>query len=158
MRRFTLLVLALLIFSVALGAQEPFQEISGLLDLEATLKEVTLKPELAQSLVEEGRLVLFTGTIASRKIVNGDEAGFVGELELIDGEWQGTESVAMYKSFLRLEGPVFFGTIPQGRSREKNPNEIETNTRYLVIGQIVELRREREGSFPVLKVLYLREI
>lgn len=158
MRRFTLLVLVLLVFSVGLAAQEPFREISDLLNLEATLKAVTLTPELARNLVEEGRLVLFTGTIASRKIINGDEAGFVGELELIDGEWQGTESVAMYKSYLRLEGPEFFGTIPQGRSREKNPNEIETNARYLVIGQIVDLRRESEGSFPVLRVLYLRGI
>lgn len=158
MRRFTLLFLVLLIFSVGLAAQEPFREISDLLNLEATLKEVTLSPELARSLIEEGRLVLFSGTIASRKIVNGDEAEFVGELELIDGEWQGTESVAMYKSFLLLEGPEFFGTIPQGRSREKNPKEIETNTRYLVIGQITELRRERDGTFPVLRVLYLRKI
>jgi len=158
MRRFTLLVLVQLIFTAGLMAQEPFREISDLLNLEATLKEVTLSPELARNLVDEGRLVLFTGTIASRKVVNGDEAAFVGELELIDGEWQGTESVAMYKSYLRLEGPEFFGTIPQGRSREKNPNEIETNSRYLVIGQIVELRRERDGTFPVLRVLYLRGI
>ena len=158
MRRFLLPALVLLVFSSGLNAQEPFSRLTNLLDLDASLNAVNSDPVLQQRLLQDQRMVIFTGTVASRRVINGDEKDFVGELELIDGEWQGTESVAMYKSYLRLVGSDYVGAIPERRSREKNPKEIELNTRFLVIGEIVDLRREDDGVFPVLRVHYLREI
>ena len=158
MRRLILLSLFAAVLAAAPAAQQNFADLSQLLDFDATLEAVNRDGTLLDSLVGEERLVLFTGTIASRKVVNGDEADFIGELELIDGEWHGTESVSVYKSYLRLEGPEYFEAIPQRRSREENPNEIKTNTRYLVVGAVVGVRETDEGRFPVLKVSYLREI
>jgi len=158
MRRIVLSVLLMVLVSVGVSAQQPFAELSVLLELEATLKAVNNDSELLESLVAGGRFVLFSGTIASRTLINGDEADFLGELELIDGEWYGTEAVAMYKAYLRLEGPQFAGTIPARRSREKSPNEIETNTNFIVIGEVIESRQEESGVYPVIRVRYLRRI
>ena len=158
MLRSVLLVLLIAVSGVSVSAESPFQALSEILDLEASLKAVSTDPALIDELRNNQRLVLFTGTIASRRVINGNEADFIGELELIDGEWHGTRSVSMYKSYLRLEGPRYFGTIPERRSRLPDPREIDTNTRYLVIGEVVEQRREDEGVFPVVRVLFLRRI
>lgn len=158
MRRFALLVLLIVLASAGLPAQQSFQELSVLLDLEATLKAVNNDAELLDNLISDGRMVLFTGTVASRVLISGEDEEFLGELELIDGEWYGTEAVAMYKAYLRLEGPAFAGTIPARRSREKSPNEIETNTNFIVIGELIEGREEESGVYPVVRVRYLRRI
>ncbi|WP_319559880.1 hypothetical protein [Marispirochaeta sp.] len=158
MFRSVLLALLLVSNGAFALAETSFQELSRIMDLEASLKAVSTDPTLLTELKSNQRLVLFTGTIASRKVINGEEDNFIGELELIDGEWHGTSAVSMYKSYLRLEGPQYYGTIPERRSRQKNPREIETNTRYLVIGEVVDLRRDEKGDFPVVKVLFLRRM
>ena len=158
MKRATVLIVLALLFSLNLAAQDTYQELTRLVNLDASLKAVNTDPALLDSLIENQSLVLFSGTVASRTVVNGDEASFLGELELIDGEWHGTEAVSMYKSILLLEGPGYFHAIPQRRSRTRDPREIETNTRFLVIGQVVEGRNTEEGLFPVLRVFYLREL
>jgi hypothetical protein len=158
MRRIVLTVLLIVLMSAGLAAQQAFQELSVLLDMEATLKAVNNDSELLENLISDGRLVLFTGTVASRTLISGEEEEFLGELELIDGEWYGTEAVAMYKAYLRLEGSEYAGTIPARRSREKNPNEIETNTNFIVIGEVIESREEESGLYPVIRVRYLRRI
>lgn len=158
MFRSVLLALLLVLGGAFAMAETSFQELSRIMDLEASLKAVNTDPSLLAAAQSNGRLVLFTGTVSSRTIINGDEEDFIGELELIDGEWHGTSSVSMYKSYLRLEGPRYYGTIPERRSRQKDPREIETNKRYLVIGEVVDLRHEEKGDFPVVKVLFLRKI
>jgi hypothetical protein len=158
MFRSVLLALLLVSNGAFALAETSFQELSRIMDLEASLIAVSTDPTLLTELKSNQRLVLFTGTIASRKVINGEEDNFIGELELIDGEWHGTSAVSMYKSYLRLEGPQYYGTIPERRSRQKNPREIETNTRYLVIGEVVDLRRDEKGDFPVVKVLFLRRM
>ena len=158
MLRSVLLVLLIALCGISVSAETPFQALSDILDLEASLKAVSTDPALIEELRDNQRLVLFTGTIAARKRINGDEADFIGELELIDGEWHGTSAVSMYKSYLRLEGPRYYGTIPERRSRRQDPREIETNTRYLVIGEVIDIRREDRGVFPVINVMFLRRI
>ncbi len=148
----------LLVLTINAAAQDSFEELKSILNLDATLKASNTDAALLDSLIENRSLVLFSGTVASRTVINGDEADFLGELELIDGEWQGTEAVTMFKSILLLEGPDYFNAIPQRRSRRTDPREITTNTRFMVIGEVAAKRETPEGVFPVIKVHFLREL
>ncbi len=158
MKRGIALVVMTLILGVNAAAQDSYEELKNILNLNATLKTSNTDTALLDSLIENHSLVLFSGTVASRTVINGEEADFLGELELIDGEWQGTDAVTMFKSILLLEGPDYFHAIPQRRSRRTDPREISTNTRFMVIGEAVDKRETSEGVFPVIKVRFLREL
>ena len=105
------------------------------------------------------RFVIIEGAVASRVVVNSDRNDYVGEIELVGGEWVGVESVVRYRCFLLLVGPEFASAIPVRRSRTPNPAEIALNSRILVIAKAIGLRPMEDGTHvPVLQVYAVRKI
>jgi hypothetical protein len=64
----------------------------------------------------------------------------------------------MYRCFLRLSGPEFFKRIPARRSREKPENEIELNSRILVVGKVLGSFEENGTYLPVVEALHVRTL
>ena len=92
-------------------------------------------------------------------MINKEEDSFVAELELVNGTWVGLEEVEIYKCYIILTGSEFAQRIPARRSRKKLPNEIELNSRVLVVGKLVSTRRDDEGMIiPVLEAIYVRPL
>ena len=105
------------------------------------------------------RLVIVEGAVASREVVNGDAEEYLGELELVSGEWISISEVVRYQCVLQLSGPDFASAIPARRSRRANPDEIALNTRILTVASVVDIRKLADGSYvPVLLAHYIRRI
>jgi hypothetical protein len=103
--------------------------------------------------------VIIEGAVASRIVINSNAAEFVGELQIVGGEWKGVEEVVKYECVVVLAGPEFASAIPARRSRRANPNEIGLNTRILVVAKAIGLyEREDSSIVPVLQAYYIRKI
>ncbi|MBN2509365.1 MAG: hypothetical protein JXB03_03775, partial [Spirochaetales bacterium] len=106
-----------------------------------------------------GRWVILSGTVASMRVVNQDDTNFVAEIVLIDGEWDGTEQVYMYQSFLRLEGEQWVSKIPVRRSRRTSPDAIPLNATILAVGMVADPYVDADGYvYPVIHCDYIRII
>ena len=103
--------------------------------------------------------LIIDGAVASRIVINSNAAEFVGELQIVGGEWKGVEEVVRYECILVLVGPEFASAIPARRSRRANPKEIGLNTRILAVAKAIGLHEREDGSIvPVLQAYYIRKI
>ncbi|MAG13500.1 MAG: hypothetical protein CMN78_02770 [Spirochaetales bacterium] len=134
-------------------------DFNSVVDFESTLGS------LMQAVVDNNpfalpdKFIIVDGAVASRVVVNGDADQYLGELELVAGEWIGVESVVRYQCILQLIGPEFAAAIPARRSRRANPNEIKLNSRILVVAKATGIRENADGEFiPVLRAYYIRSI
>lgn len=149
----------LLAFAIATAGGETPQQLDRMIDFGVTLKRLCSEPSLVTSLQGSGKLVLLTGSVESRVVLNPEPADFSGLLYLIMGEWNGTESVAMYRCAALLEGERFANSIPVRRSRTVHPDEIPTNSMVLVMASVADtIEDELLGSIPLVRVEYLRII
>ncbi len=136
------------------------EEFSNVVDFSTTFS--TLYREAQKSGVQQyinGKLIIIDGSVASRTVVNKEEQDFLAELELIDGKWIGVEEVEVYKCYVQLKGPEFSARIPARRTRNKLPDEIELNSRVMIIGRVVSSRKDSTGTvFPVIEALFVRPL
>ena len=151
-------VFFLFLFCVSsLGAQN-LDDISSLIQLDLNLKTLsTLSYEELMSL--SSSRVILTGTVASRAVIDPNPESFLGQIELIDGEWEDTSAVFMYQCYVLFSGSEYVDRIPARRSRRTNPNEIQKNSSVLIIGRLLEPFVDDDGSVaPVVEGLYIRNI
>lgn len=105
------------------------------------------------------RLVIIDGAVASRLVIDGNPDTYMGQIELVGGEWLGVEEVVTYRCFLLLEGPKFANAIPARRTRTKNPEEIEVNSRIMVVAEYMGLFDMNDGTtVAVLRAHHIRSI
>ena len=155
---FLFLFILMVQFGFGQSDQSLFSEFNKIVDFSVTFEDLYRYYTLKQgSLVTEGKILIIDGSIASRTVIEKDEAGFTAELEVVNGEWVGLEDVEIYKCFVILRGPDFFSRIPVKRSRNKLPNEIEVNSHVLIVGRILGTRADREGNtIPVMEAAFVR--
>ena len=134
-------------------------DFNSAVDFESTLSS------LMQAVVDNNpfalpdKFIIVDGAVASRVVVNGDAEQYLGEIELVAGEWIGVEKVVRYQCILQLIGPEFASAIPARRSRRPNPKEIQLNSRILVVAKATGIRENIDGEFiPVLRAFYIRSI
>ena len=137
---------------------QDFSEVEKLFDLGCTLKALSEKS--AEDLTaSKGSWVILTGTVASLAVINPDENNFTGQIELIDGEWSGTEQVFMYQAYVLVSGAEWVNRIPARRSRRSSPDEIPLNSNLLVVGRIADPYVDDSGyAFPVIEGHFIRII
>jgi hypothetical protein len=132
------------------------EEFDGVVDFSVTLKELNALQDLDSI---GGRFVVITGEVSARQVVDGEEATFVAELEIVDGEWIGAEQILIYRCIVVLEGPEFYGMVPAGRSRTKDPREIDLNSTILVVAEVLGFTEMTAGEYvPVINAVYLRKM
>ena len=138
---------------------QSLEDFNDAVDFDATIN--TLQQTAARGDVASlpKKFVIVEGVVASRLVVNGNTANYIGEIDLITGEWLGVEKVVRYECILRLVGPQFAKTIPARQSRNPDPMEITLNSRILVVARATDIRRLPDGSLiPVLDVVFVRHV
>lgn len=138
---------------------QTFEDFNGVVDFNTSLGDLDQIAMRGDPDALPSRFVIIDGAVASRIIVNADAANFVGELQIVSGEWKGVETVVRYECILVLAGPEYASAIPARRSRRANPNEIELNTRILAVAKAIGLHQREDGTFvPVLQAYFIRKL
>ena len=135
------------------------EDFNSAVDFETTLGTLMQAAEDNNPFALPDKFIIVYGAVASRVVVNGDAEQYLGEIELVAGEWIGVERVVRYQCVLQLIGPEFANAIPARRSRRANPDEITLNSTILVMAKATGIRENADGEFiPVLRAYYIREI
>lgn len=135
------------------------EDLNAVLDFSTTLRDLDQMAAGGDPDALPSRFVIVEGVVASRQVVNPNAAEFVGELDLVSGDWIGVERVVRYECIVLLVGPEFASAIPARRSRTANPDEIDVNTRILVVAKAIGLYEREDGTIvPVLQAYSIRKI
>jgi hypothetical protein len=138
----------LLLGSVCLSAA-PRSDFDRIVDFSVTLKSLSAAATGSASL-PTGRLVVLSGTVSDVTILDANEATFKVRIEIITGEWIGTEDVKSYASYVEFTGPEYVKVFPARAPRTATPGIIAANTRVLVVGEPVKIVTTPTGAKQVL--------
>ncbi|RKX93901.1 MAG: hypothetical protein DRP59_01720 [Spirochaetes bacterium] len=147
-------IIALLVSAETGGtAQDP-------INFDLTLKDIyTMVQEGNANNINPDRYLVINGTVSAREVLNPDKENFVGILELSSGEWLGVADVEIYRCYIQLEGSEFSSAIPVRRSRRPKPEEIQLNTKILVLGKYLGYSEDEQGNkYPVIKGFKIRKV
>jgi len=135
-------------------------DLNQVVDLSASLETLSSAASGNQHLPADGRFVLLSGAVASIQIVNRDRDTFSAEFNLVDGHWQGLDSVALYQCIVQVSGPEFFARLPaRPPAGAADPSIILPNTEVLVIGVVQGTRALPDGTtLPVVQGVYVRPL
>jgi hypothetical protein len=153
-----ILALALLLaFPLSLGAYDR-QDFDRIADFSVTIKTLAgLSEGQARGLSE--RLLLLDGTVASLQFLDPEEASFSVEVELVGGEWIGTEDVKIYRCRVLFRGPGYFNRFPRRAPRNPSPAQIVPNDRVLVVARLAGRAAAEDGTaLWVLDGLHVRPL
>ena len=111
------------------------------------------------SAIPKDKYIIIEGVVSSRQVIQPDEENFFGILEISSGSWDQGEDLEMYRCYFQLRGSEFYGTIPEGRSREPSPKEIPLHSHLLAVGTYLGYGEDAEGNkFPVLQAVNIRRL
>ena len=151
MRRFGVLLAGVLLLVgpvLAAGALSR-AELDRVIDFSVTLKSLASAVQDGSSL-PIGKTVLISGTVSDVNITNKDPADFHVRLELITGEWIGTDDVKAYTCYVDFAGSDYARLIPARPPREANRSLVTLNSRVLVVGRVVGITSTALGGRQVL--------
>jgi hypothetical protein len=127
-------------------------------DFSVTLKSLAAAADGTAAL-PTSRMLLLSGTVSGITIVNKDQAAFQVRIELITGEWFGTEDVKAYACYVDFSGPDFFAVFPARPPAQPVPGVILQNARVLVAARAVSIVTSPLGEKRVLlEGSYIRAI
>jgi len=118
-------------------------------DFSITLKDLAAVAEGRETL-PSGRLVILNGTVSDVNVISKDEASFRVRIELIAGEWVGTEDVKSYACYVEFAGPEYFKIFPALPPRTAVAGTVVIDSRVIVIGRPVEVTKTPLGEKRVL--------
>ena len=158
MKRIT--ISALFFIAAVFAAAQTNGQVKDPVNFDLTLKNlyIMVKEGNANNIDPDQYLVI-NGTVSARQVLNSDKNNFEGILELSSGEWIGVKDVEIYRCYIKLEGSEFASMIPVRRSRKPKPEEIQLNTKILVLGKYLGYSEDENGNkYPVLKGFKIRKV
>ncbi|GEM_PF-1957328 len=136
---------------LAYGAEPPGGQLSRILDLSLDLKgamQLVGKPDFNPAAFR--KFILLDGSVAGITILEQNPTNFTAELELVQGEWIGTEEVKLYRAYVYAQGPSFASLLS---------SSIKANDYVLVIGSIEEIYTDDGGvRYPVILAFSIRKL
>jgi len=133
-------------------------ELDRVIDFSVTLKSLSVAAQNGDPL-PKGRTVLLSGTVSDVAIVNKDPAAFSVRLQLITGEWIGTDDVKSYTCYVDFSGADYASLIPARPPRETNRDLVTLNSRVIVIGRVVGVTStEFGGTQPLVDGAFIRPV
>ena len=152
------------VYGLALLLSAPFvfslsvRDLTSVLDPGVTLASLSAAAAAGRPLPGIGKFVVLTGVVQSLQILDKNEDGFRAEIELVEGQWHGSDSISLYRCIVEVSGPAFFARIPARPNPQANdPQIILTNERVLVLGEVEGTRVYPDGSVvPVIVGSYVR--
>jgi hypothetical protein len=124
-------------------------DLDRVIDFSVTLKSLATAADSGEP-IPVGRTVLLSGTVSDVNIVNKDPAGFKVRIEMITGEWIGTEDVKAYSCYVDFAGAEYFKMFPARPPRTPNRDLVALNSRVIVVGRVVDVATTPLGAKRVL--------
>ncbi|MGA2611901.1 MAG: hypothetical protein ABSG38_00425 [Spirochaetia bacterium] len=118
-------------------------------DFSITLKDLAAAADGRETL-PAGKLVVINGTVSDVNVINKDEASFRVRIELITGEWIGTEDVKSYSCYVDFTGSEYFRIFPARPPRTPEPGTISINSRVIIVGRPLEVTKTPMGDKRIL--------
>ena len=148
-------ILPVLLTSIALAAAGQTAAALSRVDFERIVDfSVTLKDLAAASdgtaRLPDGRFVVLNGTVSDVNVIDKEQASFRVRIELITGEWIGTEDVKSYSCYVDFSGPEFFKVFPVRPPRTPEEGTVVIDSRVIVVGRPVEVTKTPLGEKRVL--------
>jgi hypothetical protein len=139
MRRTAVVIAVFLLAATSAAFAATRADFDRVVDFSVTLKTLAAAAEGSQPL-PTGRMIVLTGTVSSVTIVNKDQPTFQVRIELITGEWFGTEDVKAYTCFVDFTGAEFFKVFPaRAPSQPSGSDVVLQNSRVLVAGRALSI-------------------
>jgi hypothetical protein len=148
-RSIPVLAFVFLLLGGSLVTAAPHGDFDRIVDFSVTLKSLSAAASGSGALPTD-RLVILTGTVSDVMILDANEATFKVRVELIAGEWIGSDTVRSYTSTVEFSGSEFFSIFPARTPRTVTPGIIVTNMRVLVVGRPVRIITTAAGVKQVL--------
>lgn len=118
-------------------------------DFSVTLKDLAAVAEGRQSL-SSAKIVVLSGTVSDVDVVSKEGASFRVRVELIAGEWIGTEEVKSYSCYVDFSGPQYAAIFPARQTRTPAPGTVMVNSRVIVVGRPLSVTMTPLGEKRVL--------
>jgi hypothetical protein len=133
-------------------------EFDSVVDFSVSLKSLAAAAAGEASL-PSGRLFVLDGTVSDLTVLDKEQGSFRARIELISGEWIGTEDVKSYACLIDFSGPGFFKMFPARAPRDPSPDMVFLNSRVLVVARPIGLTTSHQGEKRVqLEGIYVRVI
>jgi hypothetical protein len=101
--------------------------------------------------------LILQGSVASTMLLDPAEESYQAIVELVSSEWNGLESISVYRVYVLLAGPEFAGRVVERLPRDPGEEIIQINSELLVIGQFIGVADAPDGSaLPVVQAVALR--
>ena len=102
---------------------------------------------------------MLDGTVSDLTILDKEQGSFRARIELISGEWIGTEDVRSYACLIDFSGPASSRCSRPGAPRDPAPDMVLLNSRVLVVARPIGLTTSHQGEKRVqLEGIYVRVI
>ncbi len=151
MRRILPALVALIVLAAAgqSAAGLTRADFDKVVDFSVTLKDLAAVADGTQNL-PAGRFVVLSGTVSDVNVIDKTEGSFRVRIELITGEWVGTEDVKSYTCYVDFSGPAFARIFPARPPRNPEAGTVVIDSRVIVVGRPVEVTRTPLGEKRVL--------
>lgn len=120
-------------------------------DFSVNIKELDQYVTGGKALPERNpRFVLLEGTVSDIMVLDKEEETFQVLVELLSGEWIGTEDVKSHACWIVFSGPEYAKLFPAKAPKTPGPGVVTVNTRLLVVAVAQEVGENAFGEKRVV--------
>jgi hypothetical protein len=149
---------ACLLLTAAFAPAIARSDFDRVVDFSVSLKTVAAAAG-GQAALPGGKLFVLDGTVSDVSILDKEQGSFRARIELISGEWIGTEDVKSYSCWIEFSGPAFFKSFPARAPKDPTPDMVFLNSRLLVVARAIGVTTSHQGEKRMLmEGLYARTI
>lgn len=153
-----LVVIAFLLLAAALAPAATRSDFDSVVDFGVSLKTVAAAAAGGPAL-PAGKLFVLDGIVSELTVLDREEASFRARIELLAGEWMGTEDVKSYACYVEFTGPAFAGSFPPRPPQNPDPGMAFLNSHLLVVVRAAGTTTTPQGERRLLmEGLYIRAI
>jgi hypothetical protein len=110
---------------------DPRASLDAVLDFSISLKEIAASVKSgSDSGLPEGKFFILNGTFGSVLVRSREGEAFNAEAELVDGQWQGLETVEMYRAIVVFSGNRFAPLFAKD-----SPDKLKAGDVVMVLGR-----------------------
>ncbi len=149
---------ACLLLAAALSPATPRSDFDAVVDFSVSLKTVAAAA-VGQAVLPAGKLFVLDGTVSELAVLDKEPSRFRARIELLAGEWLGTEDVRSYACYVEFSGPAFSRSFPSRPPQDPSSDMAFLNSRLLVVARVAGVTTSPQGEKRmVMEGLYLRTI
>jgi len=124
-------------------------DFDAVVDFSVSLKSLAAAAA-GEAVLPPGRLFILEGIVSELTVLDKEAGSFRARIELISGEWIGTEEVKSYTCLVDFSGPAYAAFFPARPPRDPGPGVVVLNARLLVVARPVGSVAGPQGGRRIL--------